>query len=276
MPRPRLRRRVDLKKTLFLLPNMITLASVFCGFQSVRTAAESFALRQAGHESAAAQGFFHAALLLVYSLFFDTMDGRVARATKTQSSFGLQLDSLADALSFGVAPGVLVYLWSLHQLGLVGQLVGFFFAACAVVRLARFNVLSMDESGRPTKPSKYIVGLPSPGAAGMLVSLILANHAASVGLEAPRFTGLVLGTTLLFGGLMVSTIKFRSFKDLKPNPPTVALVVFGVTSSAYVARTRGPAFVLVWLLAVYVSIGLLETTWNLVRKLSGRGAEEVP
>ncbi len=276
MPRPRLRRRVDLKKTLFLLPNMITLASVFCGFQSVRTAAESFALRQAGHEAAAADGFFHAALLLVYSLFFDTMDGRVARATKTQSSFGLQLDSLADALSFGVAPGLLVYLWSLHQLGLVGQLVGFFFAACAVVRLARFNVLSMDESGRPTKPSKYIVGLPSPGAAGMLVSLVLANHAASVGLQEPRFTGFVLGTTLLFGALMVSTIKFRSFKDLKPTPPTVALVVFGVTSSAYVSYVRGPAFVLVWLLAVYVSIGLVETAWNLARRMTGRGVEETP
>ena len=217
MPRLRLRRRVDLKKTLFLLPNMITLASVFCGFQSVRIAAESFSHRQLGHEVEAANGFFHAALLLVYALFFDTMDGRVARATKTQSSFGLQLDSLADALSFGVAPGMLVYLWSLHRLGLAGQFVGFFFAACAVVRLARFNVLSMDESGRPTKPSKYIVGLPSPGAAGMLI---------------------------------------------------------GVTSSAIVSYVRGPAFVLVWLLAIYVSIGFVETAWNFVRRLTGRSVEE--
>lgn len=274
MPRLRLRRRVDLKKTLFLLPNMITLASVFCGFQSVRIAAESFSHGQLGHEVEAANGFFHAALLLVYALFFDTMDGRVARATKTQSSFGLQLDSLADALSFGVAPGMLVYLWSLHRLGLAGQFVGFFFAACAVVRLARFNVLSMDESGRPTKPSKYIVGLPSPGAAGMLISLVLANHAASVGLQEQKFTGLVLGTTVLFGALMVSTIKFRSFKDLKPNPPTVALVVFGVTSSAVVSYVRGPAFVLVWLLAIYVSIGFVETAWFFVRKLTGHGVEE--
>lgn len=274
MPRLRLRRRVDLKKTLFLLPNMITLASVFCGFQSVRIAAESFSHRQLGHEIEAANGFFHAALLLVYALFFDTMDGRVARATKTQSSFGLQLDSLADALSFGVAPGMLVYLWSLHRVGLAGQFVGFFFAACAVVRLARFNVLSMDESGRPTKPSKYIVGLPSPGAAGMLISLVLANHAASVGLQEQKFTGLVLGTTVLFGALMVSTIKFRSFKDLKPNPPTVAVVLFGVTSSAIVSYVRGPAFVLVWLLAIYVSIGFVETAWNFVRRLTGRSVEE--
>lgn len=253
---------------------MITLASVFCGFQSLRTAAESFAFRERGLPNEAADGFFHAALFLVYAVFFDTMDGRVARATKTQSSFGLQLDSLADALSFGVAPGVLVYLWSLHHLGLVGQLVGFFFAACAVVRLARFNVLSMDDTGRPTKPSKYIVGLPSPGAAGMLVSLILANHASSVRLEQSRFSWAILGTTILFGTLMVSTIKFRSFKDLHPNPRTVGVVLFGVLSSAYVSYVRGPAFVLVWLLAIYVSIGLVESAWTLGRRLSGRAVED--
>ncbi len=160
-------RKLDLRKTLFLLPNIITLSSVFCGFDSIRI-------------SATAQGdddYYRASLLLVFALFFDTLDGRVARLTKTQSAFGLQIDSLADVISFGVAPALLVYKWSLWQRPLVGLIAAYVFAAAGAVRLARFNVLSMGDKGAPTKPGKYIVGLPVPGAAGILVSLVLANHA---------------------------------------------------------------------------------------------------
>src|SRR5689334_8699915 len=104
------RRRIDLKKTLFILPNLITLSSIFCGFDSLRVSA-----------TATNEGdFYRAALLIVFAMFFDTLDGRVARMTKTQSAFGLQIDSLADVVSFGCAPALLVYQWTLHRLGLAG------------------------------------------------------------------------------------------------------------------------------------------------------------
>src|SRR6185436_16583605 len=126
----------------FLLPNMITLSSIFCGFDSIVV-------------SATARGdddYYRASLLIIYALFFDILDGRVARLTKTQSAFGLQIDSLADVVSFGVAPALLAYKWSLVQLGTPGIVIAFAFTGAGAVRLARFNVLSMGESGQPTKP----------------------------------------------------------------------------------------------------------------------------
>src|SRR5512144_1760721 len=100
------RRRLDLRKTLFLLPNMITLSSIFCGFYSMSKSAS--ATRE--------DDYYLAAILIVFAMFFDILDGRVARATKTQSAFGLQIDSLADVVSFGAAPAMLVYQWTLHRL----------------------------------------------------------------------------------------------------------------------------------------------------------------
>src|SRR4029079_5300238 len=121
------RRRFDLKKSLFLLPNMITLTSIFCGFDSIRTSATAQTEAQ----------YYRAGLLIVFAMFFDTLDGRVARMTKTQSAFGLQIDSLADVVSFGVAPSMLVYQWTLHRFGLAGLNVSFVFTAFGAVRLAR-------------------------------------------------------------------------------------------------------------------------------------------
>src|ERR1700690_3892247 len=115
------------------------------------------------------------------------LDGRVARLTKTQSAFGLQIDSLADAISFGVAPAILVFKWSLWQRPTAGLIASFLFAAAGTVRLARFNVLSMGDKGAPTKPGKYIVGLPVPGAAGVLLSLVIANHAIAGDLGSAKY-----------------------------------------------------------------------------------------
>ncbi len=249
MARPERRKKLDLRKTLFLLPNMITMSSVFCGFDSIRVSATA----------TGSDDYYRASLLLIYALFFDMLDGRVARLTKTQSAFGLQFDSLADAISFGVAPSLLVYKWSLWQCGVFGLIASFVFAGAGVVRLARFNVLSMGESGKPTKPGRYILGLTVPGAAGFLISLVLANHAANGGLERPEYAWGFAGLTIVLSLLMVSTIKFRSFKDLKLNARTVALVFFAVGSSAVVSLKTRPEFVLVWLLSFYVIIGFVET-----------------
>jgi CDP-diacylglycerol--serine O-phosphatidyltransferase len=253
---PNPRKKLDLKKTLFLLPNMITLSSIFCGFDSIRM-------------SAAATGdddFYRASLLIIFALFFDMLDGRVARLTKTQSAFGLQIDSLADVVSFGVAPAILVYNWSLKQLGVPGLVVSFLFCAAGAVRLARFNVLSMGEGGKPTKPGKYIVGLPVPGAAGVLISLVIANHAIAGELSSPRYLWVMVGLTVFLAFLQVSTIRFRSFKDLKMNARGIALVFFAVGSSAVVSLQTKPAFVLVWLLSFYVAIGLVETMLSIPKR----------
>ncbi|MEZ4296270.1 MAG: CDP-diacylglycerol--serine O-phosphatidyltransferase [Polyangiaceae bacterium] len=252
--------RLDLRKTLFILPNLITLSSVFCGFDSIRI-------------SASAQGeedFYRAALLIVFAMLFDMLDGRVARMTKTQSAFGLQIDSLADVVSFGAAPALLVYQWTLRQLGLWGLVVSFLFVACGAVRLARFNVLSMGESGKPTKPSKYIVGLPIPGAAGILVSIVVANHAVRGAIGRAEYAWGMLGVTAFLSFLMVSTIRFRSFKDVKLNVRTVLFVTFAIGSSVFISMQMKPAFVLVWLLGFYILLGIFESLWQLPRRLMKR------
>jgi CDP-diacylglycerol---serine O-phosphatidyltransferase len=244
--------RVNLRKSLFLLPNLITLSSVFCGFYAIILSGQG----------ASEQDFYGAALLIVYAMFFDTLDGRVARLTKTQSALGVQLDSLADVISFGVAPAALVYRWSLESLGGLGLAACFAFVACGVLRLARFNVLTMGESGAPKKPGKYIIGLPIPGAAGIVVSLVVANH-SSVSARIPQLSLFVLAVVVVLSLCMVSTIRFRSFKDMRLNLPTALFVAFGVGSTAFIAVRFEPAFALVWLLTSYVVIGLAEAIFGL-------------
>ena len=260
---PPTKKKLDLRKTLFILPNMITLSSIFCGFDSIRLSGTS-----SGDDD-----YYRAALLLVFALFFDMLDGRVARLTRTQSAFGLQLDSLADVVSFGVAPALLVYRWSLYQTGNVGLVVAFVFAGAGAVRLARFNVLSMGEYGKPTKPGKYIMGLPVPGAAGILISLVVAHHAAPGVLLGPSTAWAMVALTIFLAFLMVSTIKFRSFKDLKINARSLSLVAFALGSSAVISLQTKPAFVLVWLLTFYVVIGLVETLLSFPKRKRAREPE---
>jgi CDP-diacylglycerol--serine O-phosphatidyltransferase len=159
-------------------------------------------------------------------------------------------------------------------LGLVGS---FLFVACGAVRLARFNVLSMDTSGAPTKPSKFIVGLPIPGAAGILVSLVIANNAVHGAIGAPRHAGTILAVTLGLAFFMVSTVRFRSFKELQLNARTGLLVAFVVASSVIVLTQLKPAFVLVWLLGCYVALGVVESLWALSTRLRHpRDPEQTP
>lgn len=255
-PRPKL----DLRKTLFVLPNLITLGSVFCGFNAIRIVAK---------EMPTTDDVYRAAVLLIFAMIFDLMDGRVARMTKTQSAFGLQLDSLADIISFGLAPALLVYKWVLHREPIPGILTAFMFVSCAAIRLARFNVLSSSATGAPTKPGKYILGLPSPPAAGILISLMVANHGVGGALGSERYTLLLFCVTIALGLLMVSNVRFRSFKELKVNTATLLFVLFTIGSSVFVWQRFKPQFVLVWLLSVYVFIALVETLRVLSRRVRG-------
>lgn len=256
--------RVNLRKSLFILPNLFTLSSIFCGFYAALLSAKG----------ASAEDYYRASLLIIFAMFFDTIDGRVARLTRTQSAFGLQLDSLADVVAFGMAPAVLVYSWALAPLGLLAVFACFAFIACGAVRLARFNVLSMASGGAPKKPEKYILGLPIPGAAGILVSLVAANHAVSGGLSSSPLPILVVVLALAF--FMVSTIRFRSFKDLRMTWRTVMLVGFALGSSAMLALQLHIAFALGWLLTSYVAIGLVESILGMSRRAARarRGRED--
>lgn len=248
---------MDLRKTLFILPNLLTLSSIFCGF---------FAILVLSGEPTD-DDFYRASLLIIFAMFFDSLDGRVARMTKTQSAFGLQIDSLADVISFGVAPSLLIYRWALHPLGTLGIVICFSFCACGAIRLARFNVLSMREKGAPSKPGKYIVGLPIPGAAGFMVSLVVANHVAGGNL--PEGKLIVAGVMVLMSFLMVSTVKFRSFKDTRLSWRTILMVAVTLVCCAVMAARFKPASVLVFLLAAYITIGLVEATLGVPRALRG-------
>jgi CDP-diacylglycerol--serine O-phosphatidyltransferase len=256
----RLRQRVDLRKTLFVLPNLLTLASVFCGFNAIRLLA---------NDSASLDDFHRAAVLLIFAMLFDSLDGRVARLTKTQSAFGLELDSLADVISFGVAPALLVYKWVLFRVPVPGLLTAFLFVACAAIRLARFNVLSASTRGAPLKPGKYIVGLPTPPASGILVSLVVADPPLSRALADERFTLAMFVVTIGLSLLMVSNFRFRSFKDLRLNARTVFLVLFTIGTSVFIWQRYKPQLVLVWLLSVYILIGIVESLRAFALRLRG-------
>src|SRR6059058_5292880 len=154
------RPRPNLRKLMFVLPNLFTVSSIFCGVYSI--------MLSAGESTG--DNFYRAAVAVFFGNFFDAFDGRVARLTKTQSDFGVELDSLADVITFGVAPAILVYKWALYGMGIVGIVICSIYAACGAIRLARFNVLAHSESGS----QRYFVGLPIPLAAGMLVSLVIA------------------------------------------------------------------------------------------------------
>ena len=143
---------MDLTRAKYLLPNSLTMASAFCGFASIHLSLTGSTVTQ----------FSTAAWLLVVAMFLDAFDGRVARMTKSESELGVQLDSLADAVSFGLAPAFLMYAWGLSSLGTLGLFAAFIYAAGAILRLARFNVMASQHEG----VTRHFLGLPSPLAAG--------------------------------------------------------------------------------------------------------------
>ncbi len=239
---------------------MITLASLFCGFNAMR-------ILWVGNADAAAT----AALFLLFAILLDLLDGRVARLTHTESAFGLQLDSLVDLVSFGVAPAFLMYTWVFHRVDTLGLLTSFGFLACAAARLARFNVLSTADDGKPLKPSKYITGLPVPPACGLLLSLVITDSMLDGRLAQPEYRGFLVGMTWLLALLMVSNVQFRSFKDLKLTRTSVLVTLFAIASSALVWQRVAPAFVLTWLAGIYISLGIFEWVRALPGKFRDRG-----
>jgi CDP-diacylglycerol--serine O-phosphatidyltransferase len=242
-------RPINLQKTLFILPNAITLASVFCGIYSIMEAA--------GGNSP--DSLYRAAIAILFGVFFDAMDGRVARMTKTQSEFGVQMDSLADVVTFGIAPCILVYKWGLQQFEL-GFVISFVYAACGVIRLARFNVMAAREE----EPNDHFEGLPIPLAAGVIVSLVVAHYKSGLPDLSGKISIIVL--VLLLSGLMVSKVRYRSFKKFKFSKRSLAGILLGSAALfIFAIKTNYPlAFVAIFF--TYLIVGLVEGAIGVAKK----------
>ncbi len=232
------------RKAVYLLPNMITSLSLFSGFLAIIWAS-------AGRYEAAA-------LAILFSALMDGLDGKVARLTNTASEFGIQYDSLADLVAFGVAPSLLMWHWHLHAYNRIGIAVCFIFTACAALRLARFNVSTTITN------KKFFIGLPSPAAGCSLVSFVFfagfipESFAATV---AP-FT-LVL--TLAMGMLMVSRVRYYSFKEyafLRAHPFSSMVTVI-LLLALLAAQPKLLGFVVA---LVYIVAGLIYTYIVLPRR----------
>ena len=247
--------RVNLKKSLFILPNLFTLSSIFCGFQAIMWSAGIYTAGVPTQEA-----LWKSALAVVFAMFFDLADGRVARLTKTQSQLGVQLDSLADAISFGVAPALLVYRWGLSEMGRLGALVAFIFLACGVIRLARFNVMAAKDGGA----SRHSLGIPIPLGAACIVSLVIAQHGAPDRIaQSPLAQESVVAVlVLVLSYLMVSTIRFRTFKDLFYNRNSALIFVGGLAFAFAISwALLGPQAGWMLLAAfsyTYILLGLVE------------------
>ncbi len=228
---------------IYVLPNLITTANMFFGFFAIIRAIRG--------------EYTIAAYALVAAAVFDLLDGRVARLTKSESSFGAQYDSLCDLVSFGIAPGLLLFLWALQPYGRIGWLACFFYVACGALRLARFNVYEnmkqMTDYKNDDEDSAFFYGLPIPMAAGIVASAIIAFK--DLGLEASK-SPIILAATIIAGISMVSNFPYRSFKDvdLRKSLPFHYLVT-GVGIMVFVAIK--PEITLFILFVSYASLGLL-------------------
>lgn len=185
-----MKKRLPSKNVIYFLPNLFTTANLFCGFYSIIASLQSL--------------YVPAAIAILTAGIFDVLDGRIARLTKVHSKFGEEYDSLSDLVSFGIAPAILMYLWSLESFGRIGWLACFVFIACGTLRLARFNVkIAFSEKS-------FFEGLPIPMAAFMLVTTTLLFHELLFE-ENQNYFNLILTVVLSF--LMVSPFRYRSFKD---------------------------------------------------------------
>jgi CDP-diacylglycerol--serine O-phosphatidyltransferase len=234
---------------VYLLPNLITTGSLFAGFYAIVASIDG--------------RFYAAAVAILVSLVLDGLDGRIARLTKSTSGFGVQYDSLADLVAFGVAPGILVYLWALKPYHQFGWVATFLFVVCGALRLARFNVQqgSMDP--------RYFNGLPIPAAATMIATAIIFYY--EIGEWAPERHIYTLAMIYLLSFLMVSNIKYVSFKKMElfrrhPFHTLVAVVLI------FVVVATAPNIMGFLLMAAYVASGPIST--YMYHRRSGLASKE--
>ena len=227
------------RKGIYVLPNLFTLAALFGGFYAIVMAIN-------GRFDLAAVGVFCAMVL-------DSLDGRVARMTNTQSAFGEQMDSLSDMVSFGAAPAIISYVWALQGLGRWGWIAAFVYCACAALRLARFNV------NTAVVDKRYFQGLPSPAAAALVAGFIWV--ATDLGIKGPSVAWPTFTLALYAGLSMVTNVPFYSFKDvhMKKSVPFVVIVLIALGIAVI---NIDPPIVMFSLFVAYGVSGYLIYAWR--------------
>jgi CDP-diacylglycerol--serine O-phosphatidyltransferase len=239
---PKLRRRSDrprLRRGIYILPSLFTVGNLFCGFLSVISSSRGQMER--------------AALLILVAIIADILDGRIARLTGSTSSFGEVYDSLADVVSFGIAPSILAFHWGLWQVPRIGISVAFLFLVAGSFRLARFSSREHD--------THSFEGLPIPAGAGAIAMLVLVSPTP---VQHPAFIPVVVGFVLSLALLMVSSLPYRSFKDINLRRQWPATSVF-VIAVAFSLITLTP-HVLSVLAAVYILSAPVVVLTNKIRR----------
>ena len=244
-PGPPLRPR---RKGIYILPNLFTLAALFGGFYAIVMAMN-------GRYEQAAIGVFCAMVL-------DSLDGRVARMTNTQSTFGEQMDSLCDMVSFGAAPALVMYEWALKDLGKLGWLAAFVYCASAALRLARFN------TNLTVVDKRFFQGLPSPAAAAIVMGFIwVLDDAGLKGFrEGPWLAWTAFAVTLYAGLTMVTNVPFYSFKDVGPKKSVPFIVIVAIALGIAVVSFHPPSV----LFGLFVAYGLSGYGVYIWRRMKGK------
>jgi CDP-diacylglycerol--serine O-phosphatidyltransferase len=230
------------RRGIYLLPNAFTTANMFCGFFAVVMAMNA--------------KFDYAAVAIFAAMLLDTVDGRVARLTNTQSEFGAQYDSLSDMLSFGAAPALVVYEWSLRGMGKLGWLAAFVYCAGAALRLARFN------TNVGVVDKRYFQGLPSPAAAALVIGFIWLMH--DLGFDGTDLTWYAWTITLYAGLTMVTNVPFYSFKEINFRKSVPFIAIFLVVL-VFVLVSSDPPKVLFGMFVLYGLSGFAIFFWRLFK-----------
>ncbi len=236
------------RKGIYILPNLFTLAALFGGFYAVVMAMN-------GRFEQAAIGIFMAAVL-------DSLDGRVARMTNTQSAFGEQMDSLSDMVSFGAAPALIMYEWALKGLGKAGWIAAFVYCSCAALRLARFN------TNIGVVDKRYFQGMPSPAAAALIIGFIWVMDDAGLreAWSQPWLAWSAFGATLYAGLTMVTNVPFYSFKDISFKRSVPFIVIVLIALGIAVVNIHPP----IVLFALFCVYGLSGYGVYVYRKMKGK------
>jgi len=242
-----------------VLPNLFTTGNLFCGLLSIMTSIEVISAVSTGAapEEWVFRRFWWAGAFIVISAFLDMLDGKLARFFNRTSDFGLSYDSLSDLVSFGVAPAVLIYTWVLMGSGKVGLMAVLFYAVCAALRLARFNVQSGNEE------RFNFTGLPSPAAAGLMVAPVMLLTALNI-VPDFRVVWYFLIAAPVIGLLMVSNVSYSKRPYFNIGGPFNALVVAAIIIAAIITH---PEIMFIFIVYLYAVIGL---TMYIVKQLRGK------
>jgi CDP-diacylglycerol--serine O-phosphatidyltransferase len=263
------------RKAAYALPTLFTAGNIFLGYVSILRSFQGAMLAATG-AAGAHEHFAVAAQAIGAAAFLDGLDGRIARMTNTTSDFGREMDSLADVVSFGMAPAVLAFAWGVQFIGAdispvtrghifdVGYFIAFLFLLCCACRLARFNIQKNPVPKNPGRPDrKYFVGMPTPAAAAMVAATVYASGAEP--LRWWVWSLIWLGLLLLLGFLMVSTWRYYAFKGLSMSKAYSPLIVILIAAFIYGMANYSQALLLV-MASTYVASGIVIRIGGILRR----------